>query len=206
MDKSLRRRFLDSDGVRCKVTHQKLIACPTGRCLECTSTQPIARTHTSVQVATPIVALASSNTQAVASILEGNGRSPPSPPIKILGREYLPHPLQSSVVPGMTRTLQNIFTVRRCALHGLCDRNSVCLSVTLVDCVLMVRPTIMISSPYGRPIILASGDITFIPTFEEGRSPRARALNEGGVGTNWRFSTNEPPYLRNGARYDKGYY
>jgi len=37
-------------------------------------------------------------------------------------------------------------------------------------------------------------------------SPRARALNEGGVGTNWRFSTNKPPYLRNGTRYDKGYY
>jgi len=29
---------------------------------------------------------------------------------------------------------------------------------------------------------------------------------EGGVGTNWRFSTNKPPYLRNGARYNKGYY
>ena len=37
-------------------------------------------------------------------------------------------------------------------------------------------------------------------------SPRARALNEGGVGTNWRFSTNKSLYLRNGARYDKGYY
>ena len=37
-------------------------------------------------------------------------------------------------------------------------------------------------------------------------TPRARALNEGGVGTNWRFSTNKSPYLRNGARYDKGYY
>jgi len=30
---------------------------------------------------------------------------------------------------------------------------SVCLSVTLVDCVHMVRLTIMISSPYGSPII-----------------------------------------------------
>ena len=50
----------------------------------------------------------------------------------------------------------SIFTVRRSALHGLCDRNSVRLSVwlsvrlsvTLVDCVHTVRPTIMISSPY----------------------------------------------------------
>ena len=108
-----------------------------------------------------------------------------------------------------------IFTVRRFALHGLCDRNSVrpsvCLSVrlsvTLVDCVHTVRPMIMISSPYGCPIILVSGDITFIQKFEGGQwSPRARALNEGGVGTNWRFSTNKSPYLRNGARYDKGYY
>ena len=52
-----------------------------------------------------------------------------------------------------------VFTVRRYALHGLCDRNSVhlsvrlsvCPSVTLVHCVHMVRPTIMISSPYGSP-------------------------------------------------------
>jgi len=69
----------------------------------------------------------------------------------------------------------------------------------------MVRPTIMISSPYGSPVILVSGDIMFIPKFEGGH-PRARALNEYGVGTNWRFSTNKSLYLRNGARYDKGYY
>ena len=66
--------------------------------------------------------------------------------------------------------LWTIFTVRRSALHGLSHRNSVCpsvcLSVTLVHCVHMVRPTIMISSPYGSPIILVSGDITFIPKLE----------------------------------------
>jgi len=64
----------------------------------------------------------------------------------------------------------SIFTVRRYALHGLSYRNSVCpsvrLSVTLVDCVHTVRLTIMISSPYGSPIILVSGDIKFIPKFE----------------------------------------
>ena len=64
-----------------------------------------------------------------------------------------------------------VFTVRRSALHGICDSNYVCLSVrlsvTLVDCVHMVQPTIMISSPYGSPIILVSGDITFTPKFEE---------------------------------------
>ena len=63
-----------------------------------------------------------------------------------------------------------VFTVRRSALHGLWDRNSVRLSVTLVDCVHMVRPTIMISSPYGSPIILVSGDITIIPKFEGGHT------------------------------------
>jgi len=51
---------------------------------------------------------------------------------------------------------------------------SVCLSVTLVDCVHTVRPTIMISSPYGSPIILVSGDITFIPKFEGGHPERGR--------------------------------
>jgi len=39
-------------------------------------------------------------------------------------------------------------------------------SVTLVHCVHVVRPTIMISSPYGSPIILVSGDITIITKFE----------------------------------------
>ena len=53
-------------------------------------------------------------------------------------------------------------------------RLSVRLSVTLVDCVHMVRPTIMISSPQGSPIILVSGDITFIPKFEGGHPERGR--------------------------------
>ena len=59
---------------------------------------------------------------------------------------------------------------------------SVCLSlcpsvrpsVTLVDCVHVVRPTITIPSPYGSPIILVSGDITFIPKFEGGYPERGR--------------------------------
>ena len=77
---------------------------------------------------------------------------------------------------------RSIFTVRRNALHGICYRNSVCLSVrpsvclsvTLVDCVHMVRPTIMISSPQGSSIILVSGDITIIPKFEGGHPTRGR--------------------------------
>jgi len=61
-------------------------------------------------------------------------------------------------------------------------RPSVCLSVCLsvrpsvtpVDCVHMVRPTVMISSPYGSPIILVSGDITFTPKVEGGHPERGR--------------------------------
>ena len=51
---------------------------------------------------------------------------------------------------------------------------SVCLSVTLVDCVHTVQPTIMISSPYGSrsPVILVSGDITIIPKIEGGHPER----------------------------------
>ena len=89
----------------------------------------------------------------------------------------------NSLIIVLLKLLQySIFTVRRYALHGICYRNSVCLSVrlsvclsvTLVDRVHMVRPTIMISSPYGSPIILVSGDITFIPKFEGGHPERGR--------------------------------
>ena len=78
----------------------------------------------------------------------------------------------------MHTIIASLFTVRRYALHGLSYRNSVRLSVrlsvTLVHCVHMVRPTIMISSPYGSPIILVSGDITLIPKFEGGHPERGR--------------------------------
>ena len=79
-----------------------------------------------------------------------------------------------------------VFTVRRYALHGLSYRNSVRPSVrpfvrpsvrpsvTLVHCVHMVQPTIMISSPYGSPIILVSEDIKFIPKFEGVHPERGR--------------------------------
>jgi len=51
---------------------------------------------------------------------------------------------------------------------------SVCPSVTLVDCVHTVRPKIIISSPYGSPMILVSEDITFIPKFEGNHPERWR--------------------------------
>jgi len=37
-------------------------------------------------------------------------------------------------------------------------------------------------------------------------SPRARAIYETGVGTNWRFSTFKTPYLQNGVRHYYYYY
>jgi len=53
---------------------------------------------------------------------------------------------------------------------------SVCLSVchTRGLCPHGSTYTIMISSPYGSPIILVSGDITFIPKFEGGHPERGR--------------------------------
>jgi len=91
----------------------------------------------------------------------------------------------------------SIFTARRYALRGLSHRNSVrpwrsvrpsvrlyvCLSDTLVDCVHMVQPTIMISSPPGSPMILISGDIRFIPKFEGGHPKRGLWMRVGWVWT-----------------------
>ena len=79
------------------------------------------------------------------------------------------------------KTVSVIFTVRRYALHGLSYRNSVRPSVTLVHCVHMAQPTIMISSPYGSPIILVYGDIKFIPKFEGGHPERGRWMRVGCV-------------------------
>ena len=98
--------------------------------------------------------------------------------------------------------------VARSQLSQFCPsvRLSVCPSIchTRALCPHGSTYTIVISSPYGSPIILVSGISR--PSKNSKGVPRGRALNEGWVGTNWRFSTNKPPYLRNGARYDKGYY
>jgi len=70
--------------------------------------------------------------------------------------------------------LDRFVTVRHYALHGLSYRNSVCPSVTVVECVHRVQPTIIIFSPYGSPTILVSADITFISKFEGGHPERGR--------------------------------
>jgi len=93
--------------------------------------------------------------------------------------------------PYRRRHSSLIFTVRRYALHGLCDRNSVrpsvclsvCPSVTIVHCVHMVRLTNMISSPYDSATILVSEDITFIPKFEGNHPERWRWMRVGWVRT-----------------------
>jgi len=59
-------------------------------------------------------------------------------------------------------------------------RPSVRPSVTLVDCVHIVRPTIMISLPFGNPMIVVFGDIRFDHLEIRRGLPLARVLNEGG--------------------------
>ena len=83
---------------------------------------------------------------------------------------------------------------------------SVCPSVRLSvchtrACVHTVRRTIMVSSPHHFSFRRYQVHLEI-----RRGSPQARTLIEGGVGKSWRFSTFKPSYLRNGARYDKGYY
>ena len=101
-------------------------------------------------------------------------------------------------------------TVRRYALLGICDSNSVRLSVCLSHSWTVCphgstydHDFFTIWKPHHSSFLGISNQVH--PKIRMG-SPRARESNEGGVGTNWRFSTNKPPYLRNSARYDKGYY
>jgi len=57
---------------------------------------------------------------------------------------------------------------------NLSVRPSICLSVTLVDCVHTVQRTIRISLPHGYPVILVFGYIMFIPKFEKGHPEQGR--------------------------------
>ena len=99
------------------------------------------------------------------------------------------HPIATHYLCWLRQETLVVFIVRRYALHGLSYRNSVrpsvclsvCLSVTLVHCVHTVKPTIMISSPYGSHIILVSGDINFIPKFEGDHPERGRWMRVGWV-------------------------
>jgi len=93
---------------------------------------------------------------------------------------------QSNVMVKVTRpwkfeTLTFSKFLPRAALRGLRHRNSIRPSVSLVVCVYTVRPMIMVSSPYGSPMILVSVDITFIPKFEGGHPKRGRWMRVGWV-------------------------
>ena len=84
------------------------------------------------------------------------------------------------------------------ASAGIAVCPSVCPSVTLRYCIKTKKATVMISSP----IILVSGNIWFITKFDRDHPERGRFLRLGWVRTGdfGDFSTNKPPYLRNGAR------
>jgi len=59
--------------------------------------------------------------------------------------------------------MYGVFTARRYALRGLSHRIlSVCPSVCHtrgLDCVHMVRPTVIVSSPYGSSMTLVSAEV-----------------------------------------------
>jgi len=87
-------------------------------------------------------------------------------------------------------------------------RPSVRLSVALRYCIKMKKASGMISSPSESLNILVSRNIWLITKFERGHPERGRFMRLGWVkiGNFDDFSTNNPPYLRNGARQDQGYY
>ena len=66
----------------------------------------------------------------------------------------------------------------------------------------------MISSPSDSPMIWVSGRVWHVEKFARGHHERGRFLKLGWVRTAvfCYFWTYKPPYLRNGARYDQGYY
>jgi len=80
-------------------------------------------------------------------------------------------------------------------------RLSVRLSVTLRYCIKTKKASVMISSSSESLNILFSRNIWFITKFDRGHNERGRFLRLGWVRTGdfGDFSTNKPPYLRNGA-------
>jgi len=81
-------------------------------------------------------------------------------------------------------------------------RPSVRLSVTLRYCIETKTVSVIIFSLSESPNILVSGNAWIITKIERGHPERGRFLRLGCVkiGNFDDFSTNKPPYLRNGAR------
>ena len=109
------------------------------------------------------------------------------------------YPWHAFASHGPPAIAELLVTTRRYALRGLSHRNS-------------VRPSIRPSHSWTvstwfdlwswflhHMVAHDSGFWRYLvhPKIRRGWH-RAMALNEGRVGTNWRFSTNKPPYLRNG--------
>jgi len=89
------------------------------------------------------------------------------------------------------------------AREGMSVCLSVRLSVTHRYCIKTKKASVMISSPSDSLNILVSRNVWFITKFDRGHNERGRFLRLGWVRTGdfGDFSTNKPPYLRNGARY-----
>ena len=82
-------------------------------------------------------------------------------------------------------------------------RPSICPSVRHTPVLYQTKKaSIIISSPSESLNILVSRNIWFITKFDRGHPERGRFLRLGWVRTGdfGDFSTNKPPYLRNGAR------
>jgi len=94
------------------------------------------------------------------------------------------------------------------ARGGMSVRPSVCPSVTVRYCIKTKKASVMISSPSESLNILVSRNIWVITKFERGHPERGRFMRLGWVkiGNFDDFLTNNPPYLRNGAREDQGCY
>jgi len=106
-------------------------------------------------------------------LYQASGDYDPTPwtPLGTSSCTYIPSfktldkPLPTSLT---SRNLERLSFYRAtlCIAH-LSHRKSVCPSVTLVDCTHVVRPTIMISSPHGSPMILSFPAPNFVSTSQQ---------------------------------------
>jgi len=106
------------------------------------------------------------------------------------------------------RVFHYYFLPIRRSKAGLCQSNvSVRVSVRYVQ-YCMKTDLMVISSPSDSPTIWASGKVWLVEKFARGHPERGQFVRLGWVrmGDFCDFSTYKPPYLRNGARYDQGYY